>query len=476
MRISFCGAARTVTGSKHLLTLDNGKKILFDCGMFQGVGNEIDKLNGEFGFKADCVDYVFLSHAHIDHSGLLPKLVKEGFGGKIFCTPATRDLTVLLLEDSANIQQNDSDANYKNKREETVVNAFYDLDDVTKSLPLFQTMEYGKWSTIEEGIEVLFTDAGHIIGSAAIHLRITENNKTEQITFTGDVGRYRDAILRAPAEFPQSDYIILESTYGNKLHEAVFSTTDHLKKIIKDTCVHKKGNLIIPAFSVGRTQELLYYLNQLSLEKSLPDVPVIVDSPLSLAATNIIKGYPNYFNERIQKILEVDDDPFDFPGLHFTQTVEDSMKIKDITQPCIIIAASGMADAGRIRHHIMNNIHNEKNTILIVGYCDPSSLGGQLMNKAKQVKIMGEDFKVYAEIVVMRSMSAHGDSDDLLRFLACQNPQQVKKIFLVHGEYDVQLEFQKRLMLKEFNDVYIPAMHETHELESNIGVKEAEVA
>jgi metallo-beta-lactamase family protein len=474
MKISFHGAARTVTGSKHLVVLDKGKNILLDCGMFQGMGNETDKLNEEFGFNAVDINYVLLSHAHIDHSGLLPKLVKEGFTGKIFCTAATRDLAVLLLEDSANIQQSDSDTFFKNRKEETLTNAFYDIDDVAKTLPLFETVKYEKWFTIEDGIEALFTDAGHIVGSAVIHLRITENDKTEQITFSGDVGRYRDVILRSPAEFQQADFIILESTYANKVHEAVFSTTDHLKKIIKETCVHKKGNLIIPAFSVGRTQELLYYLNQLSLEKSLPDIPVVVDSPLSFAATNIIKGYTDYFNERIQKILEIDNDPFDFPGLHFTQTVEDSMKIKDITQPCIIIAASGMADAGRIRHHIANNIHNEKNTILIVGYCEPTSLGGQLMNNAKQVKIMGEDFKVCAEVIVMRSMSAHGDSDDLLRFLSSQNPGLVKKIFLVHGEYEVQLEFQKRLLLKGFNNVYVPAMHETYELAASEQVEKEE--
>ncbi len=307
-------------------------------------------------------------------------------------------------------------------------------------------------------------------------MRVTGNGISEQITFTGDIGRYRDVILRPPQEFPQADYIIIESTYGDKLHEAVFSTTDQIMKIIRETCVNKKGKLIIPAFSVGRTQELLYFLNQLSLEKRLSDIPVIVDSPLSFLATQIVKSYPDYFNERIQKVLEIDDDPFDFPGLHFTQTVEDSMKIKDVNDPCIIIAASGMADAGRIRHHIMNNIHNEKNTILIVGYCEPNSLGGQLMNNAKQVQIMGEDFKVNAQVAVMRSMSAHGDVDDLCRFLSCQNSELVKKLFLVHGEDEVQMEFKKRLLLKGFSDVRIPGMHEECELVAELQIEKAKVA
>ena len=476
MRINFHGAARTVTGSKHLITLDNGTNILLDCGMFQGMGTETDQLNNEFGFNAYDVDYVLLSHAHIDHSGLLPKLVKEGFNGKIFCTAPTKALAVLLQEDSANIQQSDAGINNRSKKEEISGNVFYDINDVANTLPLFETVKYRNWFTIEDGVEVLFTDAGHIVGSASVHLKITENGITKQLTFSGDVGRYRDLILKSPEEFAQADYIIIESTYGNRLHEAVFSTTDQLLKIINDTCINKKGKLIIPAFSVGRTQEILFFLNQLSLEKLLPDIPVIVDSPLSFAATKIIKSCTSYLNDRIQKILEIDDDPFDFPGLHYTQTVQDSLKIADITKPCIIIAASGMADAGRIRHHIMNNIHNEKTTILIPGYCESSSLGGQLMRNLKQVKIMGEEFKVCADVVAMRSMSAHGDADDLLKYLSCQDPALVKKIFLVHGEYEVQLELQKRLLLKGYNDVRIPAMHELHEFAFDSIIDNVQVA
>lgn len=458
MKIAFHGAAKTVTGSKHLLSLQNGKQILLDCGMFQGLGNETDALNREFGFNAGSISHVLLSHAHVDHSGLLPKLVKEGFNGTIYCTPPTLDLTVILLRDSANIQQ--QNAQEGKDREEISEEPFYDLEDVESTLSLFSPVKYNEWLKIEDEVEVMFTDAGHIVGSSAVHLRITENGDTIMLTFSGDVGRYQDMMLKAPHEFPQADYIILESTYGNSLHEGLFSTTDRLMEVVYDTCVNKKGKLIIPAFSVGRTQELLYFLNQLSLEKRLPDIPVFVDSPLSKAATGIVKKYPSYFNDYVQRVLETDADPFDFPGLHFTEKVYESILLKKKVDPCIIISASGMANAGRVRHHIANNIESQKNTILIVGYCHPQTLGGQLLNNAKQVNIFGREYKVGADIVVLRSMSAHGDYNDLCRFLDCQEIEFIKRLFLVHGEYDVQAEFMKRLIGKGFKDVHIPSMHE----------------
>jgi metallo-beta-lactamase family protein len=461
MKISFHGAAQTVTGSKHLITLDNGKKILLDCGLFQGMGKETMSLNSSFGFEAASIDVLVLSHAHIDHSGLIPRLVKEGFAGKIYATPATKELAAILLEDSAVIQRDDT--RFINKRREKQglppYEPLYDLEDAEQAFNLFESVHYEQWTTIEQGVELMFTDAGHIIGSAAVHLRITEGGKTEQISFSGDVGRYNDAILRSPAVFPQADYIILESTYGNKLHDEVHGTPDTILRWIEDTCVHKKGKLIIPAFSVGRTQELLYALNQLDLEKRLPKVPIYVDSPLSREATELLKSYPEYFNKRIRKVMEEDDDPFDFPGLKFIKTVDESKYLNELPQPCVIISASGMADAGRVKHHIMNNISDEKNTILLVGYCEPHSLGGRLANGAKEVKIFGEMFEVKAQVGQMRSMSAHGDYEDLCQFLACQVAANVKTLFLVHGEYDVQQDFAKRLNRKGFKEVVIPEMH-----------------
>lgn len=461
MKIAFHGAARTVTGSKHLITLKNGKQVLLDCGLFQGLGKETDVLNGTFGFDPKAINYLVLSHAHIDHCGLIPRLVKDGFEGIIYSTPATKELGAILLEDSAEIQRDDTRFINKRRAKQGLppYEPLYDLADAAEALKLFQTIKYGEWTKIDESVEIMFADAGHIIGSASVHLRITEEGKTMHISFSGDVGRYNDAILRSPETFPQADYILLESTYGNKLHDEVHGTSENLYQWIQKTCIEKKGKLIIPAFSVGRTQELLFALNQLELENRLPAVPYYVDSPLSREATAVLKHYPQNFNKKIRKIMETDSDPFDFRGLKFIKTVDESKNLNNLPQPCVIISASGMADAGRVKHHIMNNIHDQKNTILLVGYCEPHSLGGRLMNGAKEVKIFGEHYPVKAEVGQMRSMSAHGDYDDLCQFLACQDPSQVKTLFLVHGEYDVQQDFSERLRRKGYRNVVIPEMH-----------------
>jgi metallo-beta-lactamase family protein len=423
MKIAFHGAARTVTGSKHLLTLKNGKKILLDCGMFQGMGKDTDALNASFGFNAEEIDYLILSHAHIDHSGLIPKLVKDGFKGKIFATPATKDLAAALMEDSAGIQEND--LKFLNKRRAAeglpLLQPLYTTADAIHAQSFFEKVEYDTWFTIEEGIEFCYTDVGHIIGSAAIHLKITEGGILTRLTFSGDVGRYRDVILKSPEKFPQADYILIESTYGNSLHDEHNPTPDALLEWINHTCIAKKGKLIIPAFSVGRTQEILYALNQLELENRLPQLPYFVDSPLSLKATAIIKSYPQYFNNRIQKVLANDDDPFSFKGLKLVESVDESKNLNYFKGPCIIISASGMAEAGRVKHHISNTIENSRNTILLTGYCEPGSLGGRLMKHPKEVSIFGHPHEVNAEIGEMRSMSAHGDYEDLCQFLACQD-------------------------------------------------------
>ena len=461
MKIAFHGAARTVTGSKHLITLRNGKKILLDCGMFQGMGKATIPLNNDLGFDASTVDVMVLSHAHIDHSGLIPKLVKEGFRGKIYCTPATKDLTGILLEDSAHIQENE--VRYVNKKRaaegQPYVQPLYTLDDAKKATERLTEVKYNDWKTIEQGVELFFTDAGHIIGSACVHLRITDNGKTESLTFSGDIGRYRDIILRSPDVFPQADYIIMESTYGNSLHEMQFTTPNHLLEWVERTCIQKKGKLIIPAFSVGRTQEILFALNQLELENRLPKVDYFLDSPLSIEATDIIKRYPNYFNKTIQKVLDKDDDPFKFPGLKYIQTVEQSKMLNFRNEPCVIISASGMAEAGRVKHHISNNVENSRNAILMTGYCEPRSLGARLQTGAKEVGIFGVAHEVNAEIGSIRSMSAHGDYEDMSQWLACQNPKEVKRLFLVHGEYNVQQDFKSRLVKKGFGDVEIPELH-----------------
>lgn len=462
MRISFHGAAKNVTGSKHLIRLDNGTKILLDCGMFQGMGEETDALNEHFGFNPIDVDYLVLSHAHIDHSGLIPRLVAQGFKGEIYCTAATMDLVRILLMDSAKIQEQDSEYSNKHRARKglPLLKPLYSEDDAMACLRQFRIIKYNEEIQISDDIKLELSDVGHIIGSAAVHLTLFENGKTSRITFSGDVGRYGDLILKSPQTFEQSDYIILESTYGDSLHEKVEPAEELIREIIYQTCILRRGKVIIPAFSVGRTQELLYSLNHLEERGILPDVNYYVDSPLSIKATNIVKSHPENFNKHVQDVMLHDDDPFNFNKLTFIQDTAESKALNTNHEPCVIISASGMAEAGRVKHHIKNNISNENNTILIVGYCEPNSLGGRLMAGYNTVSIFGEDFDVKAEVRSIRSMSAHGDYEDLLRFISCQDPQKVKKLFLVHGEEKVQQAFKLKIEQKGFANVEIPDRHQ----------------
>jgi metallo-beta-lactamase family protein len=425
------------------------------------MGRETDSFNRHFGFEAQDITALILSHAHVDHSGLIPKLVADGFNGKIYCTPATKDLSAALMEDSAGIQENEEKYENKRRAQEGLpyLKPLYTTDQALAAVDHFVTVDYGNWFTIDENIEVLYTDAGHIIGSAAVHLKIHEDGKITRLTFSGDVGRYRDVILKSPETFSQADYILLESTYGNSLHDNATTTPDQILEWIEKACIQKKGKLIIAAFSVGRTQEILFALNQLELENRLPDLPYFVDSPLSVKATEIVKDYPEYFNNTIQKILQSDSDPFGFKGLKFIKTVEESKMLNFRNGPFVVISASGMADAGRVKHHISNNIESSRNTILMTGYCEPHSLGAKLQEPGrKEVNIYGISHEINATIGSIRSMSAHGDYEDLCQFLACQDPKLVKRLFLVHGEYPVQMDFKQRLIRKGF-DVEIPEMH-----------------
>ncbi|HZG25536.1 MAG TPA: MBL fold metallo-hydrolase [Chitinophagaceae bacterium] len=462
MKLAFHGAARVVTGSKHLLTLDNGKKYLLDCGMFQGMGRDTDNMNREWGFNPREIDCLILSHAHIDHTGLIPKLYKDGFRGLIYCTPGTKALTEILLEDSAQIQEEDTRFANKHRLAEghPPQQPLFKRHDAAEAMKLFKEVEYGTSYKIDEHIEVLFTDTGHIIGSAAVHLKIHEPGKTILLTFSGDVGRYNDMILRPPQDFPQADYILLESTYGDKLHDVEITTPDNLLNWINRTCLTKKGKLIIPAFSVGRTQELLFALNQLEIENRLPALDYFVDSPMSIEVTEVVKRFPDYFNEAIQKLLISDKDPFAFRGLKYIKTVEESKQLNYRKGPFVIIAASGMADSGRVKHHISNNIENSRNTVLMVGYAERNSLGGRLLAGEKEVRIFGVEHEVHAEVGSVRSMSAHGDYEDLCRFILHQDPAKLRSIFLVHGDYDTQLAFRETLLKRGFSQVEIPDLHQ----------------
>ncbi|WP_044173461.1 MBL fold metallo-hydrolase RNA specificity domain-containing protein [Flectobacillus major] len=462
MKISFHGAAQTVTGSKHLITLKNGKKLLLDCGMFQGRGVETESLNKEWGFVPAEIDYMVLSHAHIDHSGLIPKLVKEGYKGKIYCTNPTKDLAQILLLDSAHIQESDAKFLNKKRRDQnkSAISPLYDTHDVMCCLMRFTTVDLDEWIQITDDIQLKFTEAGHILGAAVVNLRIKEDDEIKRITFSGDIGRYNDAILKSPAEFPQADVIICESTYGDSLHDEVQISETEVIKLIYKTCVEQDGKLIIPAFSVGRTQELVYMLNRLIESATIPALNVYVDSPLSTEATRITYNHPECFNKKLLRYMERDENPFDFPTLRYITEKEVSQELNQKKESCIIISASGMAEAGRVKHHIANNIQNPKNTILLAGYCEPNSLGGRLKLRPDVVKIFGEEYRVNATIAEIKSLSAHADYEDISQFLACQDPKQVQQFFVVHGEPQVQEHFKRKLIKKGFNEVYIPAQHQ----------------
>jgi metallo-beta-lactamase family protein len=464
MKISFHGAARTVTGSKHLLTTASGLKILLDCGLFQGMGAEADELNRHFGFNPFEVDFLILSHAHIDHSGLIPKLVKDGFKGKIYCTPATLDLCELMLLDSGSIQESDID--YINERRErkglSQLQPLYTIADAENCLRYFSPVDYDVWFKISDEVSFCFTDSGHVLGSAAVNLVIKENDNEFRLCFTADIGRPGDQILRKPQPFPQADYIICESTYGNRLHEPVKNAETHLLNTVIETCVDNKGKLIIPAFSLDRTQELIYALDRMEHEGKLPPIKVYLDSPLSVETTRIVERHIECYNKDLRDyMLKGDQRPFYFNNLHFITDVKDSKDLNKSKEPCIIISASGMAEAGRVKHHIKNNISSSKNTILIVGYCTPSSLGGRLSAGEKMVRIFGDEYEVKARVEVIDAYSAHADYNEMIGYLKCQDSNKVKQLFLVHGDYNAMLFFKDQLENAGFKDVFIPEKGET---------------
>lgn len=465
MKIKFIGATETVTGSKHLLITESGKQILLDCGLYQGMGKETDAMNRNLDLDPKEIEAVILSHGHIDHCGNLPNLVKQGFSGKIYSTPATKDVCSILLHDSAHIHESDAAfMNKKIKRNEPKLETLYTLEDVEKCLSLFETVPFDTDCKVNDEISFYFTENGHIIGSGAINVTAHEGNKVTRLVFTGDIGRYGDPLLKSPAVFQQADYIICESTYGDKLHGSPDDVEKRLLDIMQDTCVNKNGKLIIPAFSLGRTQEILYVLDKLANKKLLPAINIYVDSPMSTKATSIVRQHSESFNEELQAYIKKDPDPFGFPNLTYIESSDESRQLNDIQEPCVIISASGMADAGRIQNHLCYTIADERNTVLLTGYCAPGSLGGKLMRGEKQCHILGYLFDVTAGIESIHSLSAHGDYNDMIRFLSCQHKGTVKKIFLVHGEAETKSVFRDKLLTEGYGDVVIPAKGEVFDL------------
>ncbi len=459
MRIQFCGAARTVTGSAHLLTLDDGYTILLDCGLYQGHEAELKGFNRQWYFKPEALDAVVLSHAHIDHSGRLPKLVKDGFDNVIHSTHATRSLCSIMLLDSAHIQQYDAEYYNRKHKPKEPRQPLYTSRDVHQTMGRFAGFAYDKWFRLRPDVEVLFRDAGHILGSASVTLRIRQGNRHVTIGFTGDIGRPDRPILRDPQPMPEVDYLICESTYGDKDHEEKPREMERLLQVIRHTCVEKKGRLLIPAFSVGRTQEIVYMLDQLANAGRLPRIPVYVDSPLAVNATTIYGAHPECYDEELEEYLLTDDNPFGFNGLTYIRSVEASKALNYSEEPCIIISSAGMMQAGRVKHHLYHSIENPKNTILIVGYCTPDTPGGQLRRGARQIRLFGEWKQVRAEVVIMDSFSAHADRHEILDFISNQKGH-ARKIFLVHGEYDKQTALRELLYRHGHKQVEIPELGE----------------
>ena len=461
MDIKFAGAARMVTGSSHLLTLPSGYRILLDCGLAQGKGKHIWDINNRWYFDPKTVDTMILSHAHIDHSGRVPQLVKEGFTGQIHCTHATRSLCAIMLADSAKIQERDVEwhnkklkKKRKKKRSQFRV-PLYKEEDVNIAMDRFVGHPYDDWFKITKGVQVKFKDQGHILGSASVTLRIKENGKWIYFGFTGDIGRPDRPILRDPIQMPPCDYLICESTYGNKDHESKPKQSDQLLNIVKNTCLEKKGKLLIPAFSIGRTQEIVYTLDRLESAGLLPNIPVYVDSPLAVNATSIYGIHSECYDNELNDYMLTDPDPFGFNSLIYIQNVNQSKALNDSTEPCIIISSSGMMNAGRVKHHLYNSIEDPKNTILIVGYCSPDTPGGILKTGVEEIALFGEMKAVRADIETMDSFSAHADRKEMVDFLSNQK-KRLKKIFLVHGEYDTQKKFSKYLRKEGFKEVIIP--------------------
>ncbi|MCU7491860.1 MAG: MBL fold metallo-hydrolase [Bacteroidota bacterium] len=465
MQISFIGAARTVTGSMHLVKA-NGTSFLLDCGMYQGKRKLAYEINKNFDmFDPAEIDFVILSHAHIDHAGNLPNLVKNGFKGNIYSTFATRDLASVMLRDSAFIQQKDVEYVNKKRRKkgQNPFTPLYTMEDVEETIKRFVGLNYHREFFLTPEIKLTFFEAGHILGSAISFLVFNENGRIVNLGYTGDLGRANMPILRDPEKMPDADFIISESTYGGRFHDNAGQTEQKLAEVI-NKAVKRKAKIIVPSFSVGRTQEMVYWLNNI-FEKGMAErIPIYVDSPLSVNATDIFRLHSECFDFEISQYLIQNKDPFGFNKLTYIKDVEDSKKLNSIEGPCMIMASSGMAEAGRILHHLANNIENENNIILIVGYSAENTLGRKIVEHEPVVKIFGEEYQLKAEVVVMNSLSAHADSNELLSYFNQFDKDRVQNLFLVHGDFDQQEKFCSRLRSIGYNKITIPEKGDVFEV------------
>jgi metallo-beta-lactamase family protein len=452
--VTFWGAARTVTGSMHRLDA-GGQSLLLDCGLFQGHRDEARRRNREFPFRPKDIDAVLLSHAHIDHCGNLPNLVRQGFAGPIYCTPATRALAGVMLGDAAKIHE--EDAAYLNRHRakgEPEVEPLYDGRDVYRTLLRLHAVPYDTPFAAGPGLEATFRDAGHLLGSALTAVRIDAPDGERRLTFTGDLGRPGLPILRDPAPVPPADLVISESTYGGHTHEAVEETAERLGEVVRRTA-DRGGKLIIPAFSVGRTQTVVYFLHQLIGAGRLPDLPIFVDSPMAVRATEVFRAHPECFDDETLRLLRDQPDLFGEWHVTYVGKVHDSIALNDRRDPCVIISASGMCEAGRVLHHLKHNIEDPRATILIVGFQAPDTLGRRLVERRPQVRILGRTFTPKAEVVVLNGLSSHADHGGLLRALG-PLAGTARRVRLVHGEPERAAALADGLRAAGFADVTVP--------------------
>ena len=465
MKIQFLGAAQEVTGSQHLLSV-NGKNILLDCGLYQGKRKAAFEINKNLPFNPAEIDVMLLSHAHIDHSGNIPNLVKNGFKGKIYSTSATVDLCQIMLRDSAYLQEKDIKfVNKKRlKQKKNLFEPLYSVEDVEEAMKNFIGLQYDKAVEISSGVSATFRDAGHILGSAGILLEIKENGSSTRLGFTGDIGRFDMPVLKDPNILTDLDILIMESTYGNKTHPVAPDVEEELATTVNEV-VKRGGKIIVPAFAVGRTQMMVYFLHKLFNQNRIPLFPIYVDSPLALNATEVYRLHPECFDRETYRIfLDNNEDPFGFNRLTYIRNAEQSKTLNDLKETCMIISASGMAEGGRILHHLKNNIENKNNLILFIGYAAKETLARKIKDGDAEVNILGDPYKVNAQIKNMDYFSAHADQKGLLDYLKFSLPQKLNNIFLVHGEEDQALPLREKILSKGYKNVYYPLKGEVFNL------------
>ncbi len=458
MKLTFLGATRQVTGSMFLLEFDQNFKVLIDCGI-DFDRKKTSKRRSQFPFSPKDIDAVILTHAHLDHSGNIPNLVKEGFEGRIYSTYATYELSNLLLSDCAKL-------NYRFLQsispKDAVHHQLYLPKHVQDSLELFITTDFNREIELAPNIKLIFKEAGHLLGAASVLIEYQEESETKRIAFSGDIGRETYPLLVSPAEIPPVDYLVCETTYGNRTHKDLVSPTDILKNIIQETCVDRPGRLIIPAFSVGRTQALLFELNKLYVEENLPPIKIFADSPLALKSTQVYRKYVRDLNEEANEFYDKYKELFDFENLHYVSDMKSSETISNYHEPCIIISSSGMVEGGRVEHHIYNNIENQYATILFIGYCAEDTFGYELLKKPEYLRTQGKSLKVMADICSTDIFSGHGDVHDLKNFVHQQDIST--KVFLVHGDEEAMYSFQKNLNSEGYQDVEMPYYEQEFDL------------